>query len=77
MLRKPDTAFQNGLLVFEPCTKLNMPGPSVVPAANAYPMAAPQVDSVEPLEEVNVRLVMSTQECRMSTGPSSSSSAAS
>ena len=34
--RKSLTLFQKGLSVVVPCRKPNMPGPSVVPAANEY-----------------------------------------
>mmetsp|Transcript_23294 Transcript_23294/g.53914 ORF Transcript_23294/g.53914 Transcript_23294/m.53914 type:complete len:201 (-) Transcript_23294:132-734(-) len=38
-----DTKPQKRLLVFVPCLKSNMPGPSVVPAANESPIAAMHV----------------------------------
>jgi hypothetical protein len=50
-----------------PCTKSNIPGPSVVPAANEYPNAGPHVERFVPSLAVNVSAVRSTNVVRAST----------
>jgi len=62
-----------------PCVKSKAPGPSVVPAANANPIAAGHVFTTS--ESPSSEMVTSSSEksiyaCRKSTSPSISSSAA-